>query len=122
MVRTGLGRRLVQRPSRRSVTIDSSVFSEVVNACGRGSLPLAATLPDGTVVAGTVDRLLVEEDRVSVVDFKTGKVPEREDAIPADHRAQMAAYIAALRVIFPGRDVRASLLYTAGPTLFELAA
>ena len=42
---------------------------------GEGSLaeaPLAATLPDGTVVAGTVDRLLVEADAVSVIDFKTG--------------------------------------------------
>ena len=32
----------------------------------------------------------------------------------------MDAYLAALRVIFPGRDVSAALLYTAGPKLFEL--
>ena len=38
--------------------------------------PLAATLPDGRVVAGTVDRLLVEPERVSVIDFKTGRVPD----------------------------------------------
>jgi ATP-dependent helicase/nuclease subunit A len=90
---------------------------------GAGSLaeaPLAATLPDGTVVAGTVDRLLVEDDRVSVIDFKTGKVPSSDDAIPASHKAQMSAYTGALRVIFPGREVRAALLYTSGPQLFEL--
>jgi ATP-dependent helicase/nuclease subunit A len=90
---------------------------------GVGSLPeapLAATLTDGTVVAGTVDRLLVEEGRVSVVDFKTGRVPESDSAIPASHRAQMRAYTEALRVIFPGREVRAALLYTGGPRLFEL--
>ena len=49
---------------------------------GEGSLaeaPLAATLPDGRVVAGTVDRLLVEADRVSVIDFKTGRVPESDE-------------------------------------------
>lgn len=90
---------------------------------GDGSLaeaPLAATLPDGTVVAGTVDRLLVEEGRISVIDFKTGKVPESDSAIPASHRAQMRAYTGALRVIFPGKEVRAALLYTGGPRLFEL--
>lgn len=90
---------------------------------GEGSLaeaPLAATLADGTVVAGTVDRLLVEEHRISVVDFKTGKVPQSHDAIPASHKAQMSAYTGALRVIFPGREVRAALLYTSGPQLFEL--
>ena len=90
---------------------------------GEGSLaeaPLAAALPDGRVVAGTVDRILVEPKRVSVIDFKTGRVPDSDSAIPASHKAQMSAYSEALRVIFPGREVRAALLYTSGPRLFEL--
>ena len=87
-----------------------------------GEAPLAATLADGRVVAGTVDRLLVEEHRVSVLDFKTGRVPEREDRIPGAHRAQMEAYAEALRVIFPDREIRAALLYTGGPQLFEVGA
>jgi ATP-dependent helicase/nuclease subunit A len=90
---------------------------------GRGSLgeaPLAATLPDGRVIAGTADRLLVEETKVSVIDFKTGRVPATHAEVPASHRAQMTAYAEALRVIFPGREVRAALLYTAGPKLIEL--
>ena len=60
-------------------------------------------LPDGRVIAGTVDRLLVEDDRVSVIDFKTGRVPASDADIPDAHRAQMQAYAEALRVIFPGR-------------------
>lgn len=90
---------------------------------GPGSLaeaPLAATLADGRVIAGTVDRLLVEEAQVSVIDFKTGRVPATESDIPKAHRAQMAAYAEALQVIFPGRVIRTSLLYTAGPQLFEV--
>ena len=85
-----------------------------------GEAPLAATLSDGRVIAGTVDRLLVEKERVSVIDFKTGWAPQSEADIPAAHRAQMDAYAAALAVIFPGRAVRTALLYTAGPRLFEL--
>ena len=54
------------------------------------------------------------------MDFKTGMVPQSHDAIPASHKAQMSAYTGALRVIFPGREVRAALLYTSGPQLFEL--
>ena len=85
-----------------------------------GEAPLAATLPDGRVIAGTVDRLLVEQDRVSVIDFKTGRVPQTDADIPNAHRAQMKAYVEALQVIFPDRRVSASLLYTAGPKLTEL--
>jgi ATP-dependent helicase/nuclease subunit A len=97
-------------------------FSALFGPGSLGEAPLAATLPDGRVIAGTVDRLLVEEGRVSVIDFKTGKVPATEAEIPNSHRAQMSAYVEALRVIFPDRRVSASLLYTAGPKLIEVMA
>lgn len=85
--------------------------------------PIAAVLPDGFVVSGTVDRLLVTPDLVRVVDFKTGRsVPATPDAIPPYHLRQMAAYVAALVVIFPGRRVEAALLYTGGPVLHVLPA
>jgi ATP-dependent helicase/nuclease subunit A len=34
----------------------------------------------------------------------------------------MQAYAEALRVIFPGREIRAALLYTAAPKLIEVMA
>jgi len=117
----------VEDPGERSEIADQvcAVLSDERFAAlfGPGSLgeaPLAATLPDGRVVAGTADRLLIEEGRVSVLDFKTGRVPADETKIPAAHRAQMDAYVAALGVIFPSREIRAALLYTAGPRLFDL--
>ena len=102
--------------------LSDAAFAPLFGPDSLGEAPLAATLPDGRVIAGTVDRLLVEQHRVSVIDFKTGRVPENDAAIPASHRAQMTAYADALRVIFPGREIKAVLLYTAGPALFELAA
>ena len=95
-------------------------FSGLFGPNSLGEAPLAATLPDDRVIAGTVDRLLVEEERVAVIDFKTGRVPATDADIPNAHRAQMAAYGEALQVIFPGRRISASLLYTAGPKLIEL--
>jgi hypothetical protein len=53
-----------------------------------------------------------------VIDFKTARrAPATLDDIPPYHLRQMAAYAAALTVIFPGRRIEAALLYTAGPTL-----
>jgi ATP-dependent helicase/nuclease subunit A len=102
--------------------LSDSRFAPLFGPGSLGEAPLAATLPDGRVIAGTADRLLVEDDRILVIDFKTGRVPEGDNDIPASHRAQMVAYADALRVIFPGREVKAALLYTAEPRLFELAA
>jgi ATP-dependent helicase/nuclease subunit A len=100
--------------------IADSRFSALFGDGSLGEAPLAATLPDDRVIAGTVDRLLVEEQRISVIDFKTGRVPATDGDIPNSHRAQMRAYTEALQVIFPGRAVRAALLYTAGPKLIEV--
>ena len=69
-----------------------------------------------------MDRILVEDEMVSVIDFKTGRVPATDAEIPNAHRAQMTAYVEALRIIFPKRQVVASLLYTAGPKLIQLTS
>ncbi|MDB5680760.1 MAG: double-strand break repair helicase AddA [Sphingomonas bacterium] len=86
-----------------------------------GEAPISAVIPGSHVIAGTVDRLLVEPHRVRVVDFKTGRrVPLTLEEVPDFHLRQMAAYAEALRVIFPGRVIEAALLYTAAPRLFDL--
>ncbi|MDP8995079.1 MAG: PD-(D/E)XK nuclease family protein, partial [Pseudomonadota bacterium] len=83
--------------------------------------PIAAVVEGGFVVAGTVDRLLVASERILVADFKTGRaVPAAPEEVPTAHLRQMAAYAAALRVIFPDRPVEAALLYTSGPVLLPL--
>jgi ATP-dependent helicase/nuclease subunit A len=116
-------------PAARSEIVDQvcgilseARFGRLFGDNSLGEAPLAATLPDGRVIAGTVDRLLVEDERISVIDFKTGRVPAADGDIPSAHRAQMQAYAEALRVIFPGREVSAALLYTAGPKLIELTS
>jgi ATP-dependent helicase/nuclease subunit A len=96
-------------------------YAELFGPDSLGEAPIAAALPDGQVIAGTVDRLLVTPDGISVIDFKTGRVAGSANEVPAYHRAQMEAYVEALRVIFPNRTIRAALLYTAGPQLIELA-
>lgn len=101
--------------------IADSDYADLFAAGSLAEAPLAATLPDGRVVAGTVDRLLVEEDRVRVVDFKTGrKLPSGPADVPAAHVSQLSAYREALKVIFPGRSIETALLYTAGPRLIAL--
>ncbi|HEY0623390.1 double-strand break repair helicase AddA [Sphingomonas sp.] len=96
-------------------------FAELFGPDALAEAPIAAVVADGHVVSGTADRLLVTPDRVLVVDFKTSRrAPDSLHAVPPYHIRQMAAYVAALEVVFPGRRVEAGLLYTAGPVLFAL--
>lgn len=96
-------------------------FAELFGPDALAEAPIAAVVAGGHVVSGTADRLLVTDDSVLVVDFKTGRrAPETLDAVPPYHVRQMAAYVAALEVVFPGRQVVSGLLYTAGPVLYAL--
>ncbi len=82
--------------------------------------PVAGAV-DGHVVSGTVDRLEIRDDRIRVIDFKTGAaIPAGPEAVHPSHLRQMAAYRAVLRAAFPGRPVELVLLFTAGPTLIPL--
>lgn len=73
-------------------------------------------------VSGRVDRLAVGEETVFIADFKsTPRIPQQESAISQNHILQLALYRALLQQIFPEKEVRAFLVYTAGPTLWELS-
>lgn len=101
--------------------LDDPEFARIFAPEGLAEAPIAGVV-DGQVIVGTVDRLLVNEKNVLVVDFKTGRnVPASARFVSSHHKAQMAAYVAVLRGIFPLHDVRAALLYTAGPGLIELS-
>lgn len=111
---------------RRAALIDAALmviehpdFADIFAPEALAEAPVAAVVGT-TVVAGTVDRLLVTEQRVRVIDFKTGRAPSAAADVPEHHLRQMAAYVAALESVFPGREVDAALLYTAGPVLMAL--
>ncbi|WFL76846.1 double-strand break repair helicase AddA [Altererythrobacter arenosus] len=107
--------------ARALQVLDHPDFAEVFSPAALAEVPLAAIV-GGEVIAGTADRLLVTRDRVTVVDFKTARRPPTSAAaIPESVLKQMAAYVAALEAIYPGRAVRAAVLYTQTPEIFALS-
>ncbi|OYU14497.1 MAG: double-strand break repair helicase AddA [Alphaproteobacteria bacterium PA4] len=100
--------------------LDDPRFAAVFAPGALVEAPVAATV-DGIVIAGSVDRLLVTPDTITIIDFKTGRrVPASADRVEPYHLKQIAAYAAALAQVFPGRAIRAALLFSEGPALLEL--
>ncbi len=108
--------------ARAIAVIADPAWADLFGPLALAEVPLAATVA-GQVIAGTADRLLVEETRVLVADFKTARRPPTSLAeVPAATLRQMGAYAAALEVIFPGRRVEAAVLYTQTPLLVPIPA
>ncbi|HXQ50721.1 MAG TPA: double-strand break repair helicase AddA [Stellaceae bacterium] len=79
-------------------------------------------LVDGSAISGRIDRLLVRDDTVLIVDYKTLRpVPASEDDIPPLYLEQLRAYRAAVAAIYPGRAVQCALLWTEGPRLMRVS-
>ncbi len=84
--------------------------------------PLAGRI-GGRLLAGQVDRLLITDHRVVVVDYKTNRPPpDHAEAVAPVYLRQMAAYRALLRQAFPGRAVEAWLIWTYGARSMPLPA
>ena len=77
-------------------------------------------------VSGQVDRLVVTPDEVLIADYKTNrpapKTLEEAKATHAGYITQLALYRAVLARLYPGKTVRAALVWTDTPALMEIPA
>ncbi|WP_429910655.1 double-strand break repair helicase AddA [Glycocaulis sp.] len=111
--------------ARETLTlIDHPQFAALFGPGSRAEVSLSGTapgLPPGVRVNGQVDRLLVTPEAVLVVDFKTNRPPPADvaDVAPA-YLAQMGAYRALLRALYPGRRVDCALVWTDAARLMAL--
>ncbi|MFT4014503.1 MAG: double-strand break repair helicase AddA [Paracoccus sp. (in: a-proteobacteria)] len=84
-------------------------------------LALSAPLPGLGMLYGKIDRLVVTPERILAVDYKSNRdLPGRPEDTPLGILRQMAAYRAALSQLWPGREVRAAVLWTAARSLMPL--
>ncbi|QJE71712.1 double-strand break repair helicase AddA [Aerophototrophica crusticola] len=104
--------------------LDDPHFAPLFGPGSRAEVPLVGLVGSGSrkALSGQIDRLCVTDDAVWIVDYKTNRPPPtREEDVPAVYLAQMAAYRAALRQVYPGKQVRCVLLWTDGPFTLELS-
>ncbi len=100
--------------------LDSPLFAALFGPGSLAEVPIVG-LVNGRAVSGQIDRLLVTDDEVLIVDFKSNRPPPSEsEDVPPVYLGQMAAYCAVLREIYPDRTVLAALLWTDGPRLMPL--
>jgi ATP-dependent helicase/nuclease subunit A len=100
--------------------LDDKQFADVFAPGGRAEAPVIGRLGTDTI-NGRVDRLVIGEAEILVVDYKTDRpAPPSVADVGEAYIAQMAAYRAVLSQRWPGRPVRCLLVWTDGPRLMEI--
>jgi len=110
--------------------LDDPLFSALFAPGSRAEVPIVGRLtrPDKSplLVSGQIDRLAVTASEVLIGDYKTNRpaprtLEEAARAHPAYVR-QLALYRGLIGKLYPGRIVRAALVWTEVPDLMELSA
>lgn len=125
--------RYVERPSHNiTQNIANDIVKETMkilndvkfaNIFGENSIPEVPVtgIVDGEPISGQIDRLLVTDKEVLIVDYKTNRPPPlHEKDVPPIYKNQMRHYANIMREIYPGRQIRAALIWTDGARLMEL--
>ena len=88
-------------------------------------VPLVGTVGMGAsagIISAQIDRLVIDEDLIIIVDYKTNRPPPTDEAqVAPQYLRQMALYRAALRKIYPDRRIEAVLLWTDAPRAMWLS-
>ena len=100
--------------------INSTEFSEVFSENSRAEVPVSGQVGN-YLVSGQIDRLVVTENEVLIIDYKTNREPPvSKEKISRSYIVQMSAYQALLSQIYPDKKIRCALIWTAIPKLVEL--
>ncbi len=131
--REAAARRLLARPAHQLTPVaqkeiahealrlmEDPRFAPLFGKESRAEVPVIG-LASGRLISGQVDRLVLMEGEVWIVDYKTNRPPPADSAlIPAAYRAQMEAYRTVLRAVYPDRFIRCFLLWTYAPKMMEI--
>ncbi len=81
-------------------------------------VPVVGEYAPGKSISGVIDRLVMQDDHVWIVDYKTNRVvPDDAKDIPAGLVSQMHAYVSAIRPVFPDHTIKPAILWTKTATM-----
>jgi ATP-dependent helicase/nuclease subunit A len=101
-------------------------FAALFGPGSRAEVPIGGSIERGgqrIAVSGVIDRLAVTAGEVLIADFKTNRpAPRRLEEVPKAYLTQLALYRSVIAALYPGRTVRAVLVWTDVPDLMEISA
>jgi len=101
--------------------LDDSQFAPLFAENSRAEVPITGLLPDGRLISGQIDRLLITDTQILIIDFKTNRPPPTDPKdVPQIYYNQLKSYADVLKEIYPSRNIHCALLWTDGPNLMPI--
>ena len=73
----------------------------------KAEVPIIAKI-NGKIISGKIDRLIIEENEILIIDFKTGSI---NDKSKLQYQHQMQLYEQAVQKLYPDKKVRSQIIW-----------
>ncbi|SPF79079.1 ATP-dependent helicase/nuclease subunit A [Aliiroseovarius pelagivivens] len=106
-----------------SALLTDAALSHLFDANSIAEAPITGHVPNdpGQILHGFIDRLIVTDEHVLAVDFKSNRaIPDHPARTPEGLLRQLGAYRWMLRTIYPDRPVHTAILWTQARELMPL--
>ncbi len=118
----------IVKTSNAAIAVDAArgvirAFPDLFASNTLGEVALSAYLSSMDMpMEGMVDRLVITNDRVRLIDFKTNSVvPDKEDEIPLGILRQMGVYLEAAEQIWPDKEISLEIVWTNDPRIMVVS-
>ena len=98
--------------------LNNKEFGKVFGANSKAEVPIMGEI-DGKIISGQIDRLIIDDNQVIIVDYKTNKnVP---DKVPSVYVSQLRAYKKLIQKIYPQKEIKTYILWTNTANMMEIS-
>ena len=100
--------------------LNNSEFRDIFGKHSRAEVPIIGEI-DGRIISAQIDRLVITEDKVIIVDFKTNR-PAATDitSVPKAYLKQLNVYKQLMEKIYPLKTVETYILWTNTANLMRI--
>lgn len=110
----------IDMPNEIFDLLNNKSFAALFGPNSLAEVPVVGVL-DAQVISGQIDRLVVTDKDVLIVDFKSNRrVPKTSDTVPEVYKTQLRTYKALLKKIFPAKIIKSYLLWTQDLSFMEI--
>ncbi len=95
---------------------DNKMIRSLFEGESRAEVAVCGRVGD-KVINGVIDRLIVRDDEVLIVDYKTDK---KVLEVPQKYKNQMAAYKSLMTSIYPSKQIKTYILWTQNQEIVEV--
>ena len=87
-------------------------YADIFSKDSKSEVPIIGEI-DGKIISSKIDRLIIKDDSVIIVDYKTNRPAAKTvDEVPEIYLKQLSTYKRLLESIYPNKKVNTYLLWT----------